>query len=397
VRSVTTSHSAATVVLVGIDTEAMGMVRETLAAEAVLPNTSISFDDAVDVIKRTRPDVVIVDYSSQRDGALELAQVICRDMPNIAMVALAHQSNAQAILAAMRVGYKEFVVLPDDAARLRQVVHESAYAPSDDKTGLVMSFIGAKGGVGTTLLATHLATELAAIHRVLLIDLDFGMGDIASVMDLSPKDTIADLLPRADRVDERSLTGSVVVHRTKVHVLATPSEMDAVGEVRTDDVYNIIMAAAKGYQFVVIDCGVYLDQGVAIALNVSEMIVLVTTPDVTSVRDSYRRLRLLENIGVEKERVRLVVNRYDKGAYITLDDIKTNLGIPVVATIDDDPKLVQQAINEGKLLREINRKGAAARTISALVGILTEDSEGTLNAKVKPPTPGFFSSLFGRG
>jgi pilus assembly protein CpaE len=385
------------VVLVGIDTEAMGMIRETLAAEAVLPNTSISFSDAIDVIKRTRPDVVIVDYSHQREGALELAQVITRELPNVAMVALAHQSNAQAILAAMRVGYKEFVVLPDDATRLRQVVHECAYAPTDDKTGLVMSFLGAKGGVGTTLLATHLAAELAAIHRVLLIDLDFSMGDVASVMDLSPKDTIADLLPRADRVDERSLTGSVAVHRTKVHVLATPNEMDAVGEVRTDDVYNIIMAAAKGYQFIIIDCGVYLDQGVAIALNVSEMIVLITTPDVTSVRDAYRRLRLLENIGVEKERVRLVVNRYDKGAYVTLDDITHNLGISVVATIDDDPKLVQQAINEGKLLREINKKGAAARTISALVGILTEDSEGTLKAKEKDQPTGFFSSLFGRG
>ncbi len=146
----------------------MGLVRETLAAEAVLPNAPVGFGDAIGVVKRTRPDVVLVGYSRAIDAALELAEALKREHSTCTLVALADQSDAEAILAAMRCGYKEFVVLPDDATRLRQVVHDAAYEPAEEEDkGLVVALTGAKGGVGTTCVATHLAAELAAIHRVL--------------------------------------------------------------------------------------------------------------------------------------------------------------------------------------------------------------------------------------
>lgn len=209
----------------------MGLVREALAAEAVLPNTSVPFGEAMNVVKRTRPDVVVVGYSRAIEAAIALAEALKRDGATSTLVALAERSDAEAILAAMRAGYKEFVVLPDDAARLRQAVHEAAYAPQEDEEkGVVIAVCGAKGGVGTTTVATHLACELAAIHRVLCMDLDMSMGDVAPQLDLTPRDTIADVLPRADRVDERSLAGSVVVHRSKLHVLAMPDEMENLGD-----------------------------------------------------------------------------------------------------------------------------------------------------------------------
>ena len=61
-RNIGKSSGAASVVLVGLDGDQMGTVRETLAAEAVLPNSSVPFGDALPVIERTRPDVVIVGY-----------------------------------------------------------------------------------------------------------------------------------------------------------------------------------------------------------------------------------------------------------------------------------------------------------------------------------------------
>jgi pilus assembly protein CpaE len=378
----------------------MGLVRETLAAEAVLPNSSISFGDAIGVVKRTRPDVVIVGYSRAIDASLALAEALRKDAASSTLVALSDRSSADAILSAMRAGYKEFVVLPDDASRLRQVVHAAAHAPDDDdEKGHVVALTGAKGGVGNTLVATHLAVELAAIHRVLLIDLDFGMGDVASMTDLTVRDSIAELLPRADRIDERSLTGSVIVHKTKVHVLACPNEMETLGEVRADDVYAIVNAAARAYQFVIIDCGTYYDEGVGIALNVADTVMLVVTPDVTSVRDAYRRVKMLGALGVERDRIRLIVNRWTPTAYVSLPDIRSNLGLPIAATIADEPKVVDQATNEGKILRELEPKSLAARDLAKLVAILAEDPEDleARNKEITKKSGGFFSSLFGRG
>jgi len=398
VRNIGKSSGAASVVLVGLDGDQMGTVRETLAAEAVLPNSSVPFGDALPVIERTRPDVVIVGYMRSIEASLALAEELTRNSPNVVLVALADTREADQILAAMRAGYKEFVVLPDDASRLRQVVHEAAFAPDDDEEkGRVIAIAGAKGGVGNTTLAIHLAAELAAIHRVILIDLDFGMGDVAPMMDITARDSVADLLARADRLDERMLNGSVAVHRTKVNVLTTPDDMESIGIVRADDIFNIINVAAKAYQWVIIDCGTYYDEGVSMALNVADTVVLLTTPDVTSVRDAFRRIRNLQVLGVDKERIALVVNRWHSNAYVSNKDISANLGIPIAATVADDPRHVEQAVNEGKIIREVNRRCDAARDIANLVAVLTEDPDeiGSVEPE-QESSGGWLSSLFSR-
>ncbi len=390
--------------LVGLSSDAMGMVRETLAAEAVLPDKSISFGDAIGHAKRSKPDVVIVGFQESMDGALALAESLTKEIPRATLIALSDEGDASVILSAMRVGYKEFVVLPQDSQRLRQVVHDAAFDSGDDEEqGLVVSFLGAKGGVGVTTLVGHLATELAAIHRVILVDLDFGMGDCASMLDVTPKDTLADVLPRAERLDERMLTSSVVVHKSKAHILAQPNELAKVGEYTQDDVYNIIRIAAKGYMFVLMDCGSHLNDGSTLALQVSDLIVLVSTPDVISVRDAFRRMKYFEVMGIEKERIRLVVNRSRKGQYIGSADIEANLGLKVAVSIADDPTTVDQAINEGQLIREVNRKSDTAKDISKLVILLTDeddldDDDDDEEGEGEPSGEGgWFSGLFGRG
>ncbi len=394
-RHVQTGRIAATVVFIGLEMDAMGMVRETLQGEAVLPSSSTSFGDALDVVTRTRPHVAIVDFQDHMDAALHLGQALHKDAPSVTLVALANDSSADAILAAMRMGYKEFIVLPGDANRLRQVVHEAAYAPDDDEgKGMVVSLCGAKGGVGTTLLCTNLASELGAIYRVLCIDLDFSMGDVAPILDLNPKDDISDLLPRADRIDERMLTGTVAVHRSKVHALAQPGDLSKLGEVRPDDIFSVINAAAKGYQFVIMDVGVSLDGATEMALSVSDKILMITTPDVVAVRDTYRRLKVMERFGIERQRIKLVVNMYPSNPYVTISQIESILQTDVVATINHDPRVVDQAVNNGLLVRDVKRKSEVANDISRLVAQLDESEEPRPRDEDK--RSGFLFGLFGR-
>lgn len=373
-RKIGHSASAANCLLVGLDNEAMGMVREALSTEAALPKQSIGFGDALELVRADSPEVVIVGYSDAIDASIELANELAREEPDITLIALADRADSQAILSAMRVGYKEFVVLPQDAERLREVVKAAANAADEDEDkGSVIAMIGAKGGVGTSVLATNLCTELATIHTVLCVDFDFGMGDVASLLDLKVRDTIADLAPRADRLDERQLTASVAVHKSKVHVLPVPENINMLGEASTEELYTILNVAAKGYHYVFVDCGTHLDDAVTLACQAADTIVLVTTPDITAVRDALRKIRMLAAVDVPKDRIKLVVNRWYKGAYVSLDDIAENLGIPVAATVADDPRTVEMAVNEGKLIRDANKKSDTARDISELVAVLTED------------------------
>jgi pilus assembly protein CpaE len=397
VRNIGTASSAASVVLVGLTMEEMGRVRETLVGEAVLPSNPVGFGDALGQVQRARPDVVIVSFSQGTEAPLAIAQALVRDFPDTVLVALSEASTADAILSAMRVGYKEFVVLPDDANRLRQVVKDSAFAPTESEdTGMVVSAVGAKGGVGTTLLTAHVAAELAGIHRVMAIDMDMSMGDLASIMDLNPQEDLASVLPRAHRMDERMLTSAATVHSSKVHVLAQPGEPQPGLEYTADDVYSVINASAQAYQFVLIDCGSAVDEATLMACNVSDMVLLITEPTVISVRDAFRRIRLLTGLGIERDRIKLVVNRFHKAAYVALSDIENNLGIQVAATVVDDPRTVGQAVNEGKLIRDINRRAEVARDISALMAIVTDDGD-PVDVEAGEDGSGFFFGLFGRG
>lgn len=397
-RNIGSASSAASVVLVGLTMEEMGRVRETLVGEAVLPSNPVGFGDALGVVQRAHPDVVIVSFSQGTEAPLAIAQALVREHPNTTLVALADQGAADTILSAMRVGYKEFVVLPSDAQRLRQVVKEAAFAPTQSEdTGMVVAFVGAKGGVGTTMLTAHVAAELAGIHRVLAVDLDMSMGDLASMMDLNPAEDIVSMLPRAHRMDERMLTSGATVHSSKVHVLAQPGEPQANVEYTADDVYAIIGNAAQAYQFVLLDCGAITDDATVMAANVSDLVVLISEPTVISVRDAFRRIRVLTSIGIERERIRLVINRYHKAAFVSLGDIESNLGLKVSATVADDPRVVGQAVNEGKLVRDVNRKADVARDISALVAVVTDDGELPETPRDDDSGGGFFFGLFGRG
>lgn len=376
-RKIGNSAAAANCLLVGLDNEAMGLVREALAAEAALPPNSIGFGDVLEYIQAESPEVVIVGYSDAIDASIDLAKSLQVQAPDVTLIALADRADSQAILTAMRVGFKEFVVLPQDADRLREVVKAAANAADDDDDkGEVIAMLGAKGGVGTSVLTTNLCTELAAIHTVLCIDFDFGMGDVASLLDLKVRDTLADLAQRADRLDERQLTSSVSVHKSKVHVIPVPENMNMRGEASPEELYTILNVAAKGYHYVFVDCGTHIDDAVSIAVQAADMVVLITTPDITSVRDALRKIRMLAAIDVQKDRIRLVVNRWYKGAYISLDDIRQNLGMAIAATVADDSRTVDQAVNEGKLIREANRKSDTARDISELVAVLTEGAIG---------------------
>ncbi len=396
-RPAAPSHSAATIVAVDLDADVMGLIRETLAAEAVLPNSSIGYAEAEDVITRTQPDLVIVGYRDP-SAAADLAKRIEKAKLQTTLVATGGTSDANVILAAIRAGYKEFVVLPAESERLREVVQLACAGASDESgdQGIVCTVIGAKGGVGTTMIAAHLAAELSGVHRVLCIDANFRNGDLAPMVDMTSKDSIADLIARADSMDERMLSAAVAVHGSKVHFLTQPEDQDRVSEVRAEDLYNIYTSAARAYQYVVIDGGSHLDEPTQLAASVADQILLVATPDVVAIRNAHKKLQSLTNAGVDRARIHLILNQVPPKPHLSQEDIEQNLEARVMARIPLDVTTVSQALNDGVLIREVNRKSEVARVLSALVGLLSDNPEEAQPIKEQASGKGLFASLFGR-
>lgn len=391
-RTPGSSASAASVIVVGVDARQMGQIRETLGTEAVLPSTSFSYDEALSAVRKVRPDVVITGFDGDFEEAIRLAPTITGDNARVHQVAIASRADPDRIRAAMRAGYREYVVLPDDAELLRQAVHEAVFSERGEDAGEVIALWGSKGGVGTTFLAVNLAGELSPVQRVVVVDCAFEMGDVAPFLDMQTTQTIADIFRNISRLDERMLAGHVLVHSSKVHVLAQPLQLDQREEPRNDLVMRTLTACARSYQYCIVDCGSGLDEATVTAATVADHIVLVSTPDIPSIKNTWRRLQFIERLGLERERVRLVINRWDKKtAGITIDEIEANLNRKVSATISDD-RIAFRAVNEGRLVRDLDKRSAVSRDLASLVGLFTDGEV----ADEPKGGGGFISKLFGR-
>ena len=372
-QNTSTNRTAPTVLVIGVAGSAMGHIRECLHTEAAIPNETVEHREGSSAARRHRPQVIIVGFDADPDAAVQLGEQLGTEHPNAVLIAHATMAQPERIREAMRAGYRDFVVLPEDAQLLRRTVRE---APSEVATvadqGQVVVVIGAKGGVGSSFITANLGAELVPVHRVCAIDLDFSMGDLASMLDLQTSSSMQDLLGNLNRLDERMLAGSVAVHPSGLHVVAQPLELLENEFLRGEDVLKVLSTAADAYQYLFVDCGGRIDEATRTAATVADLVLLVCSPDVPSVKNAWRRLHLLERQGVDLNRVRLIVNRWDKNPPLTIADIEGNLGIPVAATVANDPNRCQHAVNVGSLLRDVDKRCAASTDISNLVSLITD-------------------------
>lgn len=386
------ARGAASVVVIGVDPYGMGLIRECLGTEAVIPAQATPYEDALLAVRKSRPQVVVMGFDSDFPGAVQLGPQLAAEVPGLHMVAISERTDPERIRAAMRAGYREYVVLPEDADLLRKAVHESGASQEDSSDqGSVVAVVSSKGGSGASFLTVNLAAELSATDRVAVVDLDFSMGDIAGFLDLQPQASIHDLLRNLDRLDERALVGAVAVHPSKVHVLAQPNQLVDFEEVHGEDIMRVLSTTSAAYQYVLVDCGGRIDEATLTATSVADTILLVTTPEVVSVRNAWRRIQMLDKLGVDRGHIRLVVNKWGKGTELKLSDIETNLGLPVAATVAADPAACQRAVNQGQLLREISSRSQAYKDLAAMVELITERIAQVPASNSRS----FFGGLFG--
>lgn len=367
-------RTSASVVVIGAEPRAMGLIRECLGTEAALPNHSTPYEEAISAVRKGRPNVVILGMDAKPEEAIRLGTTLAAEFPGLQLVAVSERNDPERIRAAMRAGFREYSVLPAEAEELRRAVKEAAKTETEDITqGEVIALVGSKGGCGVTFLAINLAAEISSVERVCVVDLDFSMGDVAAFLDLQPTSSVQELLRNLDRLDERMLAGSVTVHPSKVHVLAQPTELlGTTDEVNGDHVLRVLSTAANAYNYVLVDCGGRVDEATLTASSVADTVFLVCTPDVPSVKNAWRRLQLMDRLGVGRDVVRLIVNKWDKSSELTTGDIEKNLGLPVAATIDYDPAACHKAVNAGRLLREIDKRSPTSRDINDAVSLITE-------------------------
>ncbi|MBA3884540.1 MAG: AAA family ATPase [Acidobacteria bacterium] len=339
----------------------------------------------------SNPGVIVLD--GRRDPELPPSlKAVKRQHPGIGIIVVAESLDPTMMLEAMRAGVNEFVTEPLTAEDLRAAIARvSALQPSAE-SGKIFAFLGAKGGVGTTTVAVNVATALAqsGTGRVLFVDLHPAHGDAALFFGAEPKFSVLDALENTHRLDDAYLKGLVVRTKSGLDLLAS-SDRSAVAAPDAQRVRALIDFVASYYTYVVLDVP-RSDSAALDALDGTSNIIIVANQELSTVRGAARMgATLRQRYG--KERVQVVVSRYDAAAAFGQEDIERVTGGAIRHVFPSNYRLAVDALNKGCPLVVENHNKLAG----AIVGFARGLAGITPQVREEPARPaGLLGRLTGR-
>ncbi|MFC7843287.1 CpaE family protein [Streptomyces sp. NPDC001046] len=330
------------------------------------------------------PEVVVVHERIGPVPALELIREVALRFPAVGVILVTSDASPGLFQAAMDYGARGLVALPlsyeELASRVQAVaqwstgVRRHLGAGGDVFTGVggtVVTVSGAKGGVGATLTAIQLALAAQASGRATaLVDMDLQTGDVASYLDVQFRRSVVDLAAIND-ISPRVLADAVFRHDTGLVLLLAPAEGERGEDVTDRAARQIVSALRSRYEVVVIDCGAQLGGAGAAAVEMADRALLVTTPDVVSVRGAKRAVRMWDRLQIRKaEETTVVVNRHSRATEIQPQLIQKITGTTVAATaVPANFKELQSVVDAGRI-HELESKSSVKQALWGLAGEL---------------------------
>ena len=305
-------------------------------------------------IKQFPVDIALVNLDPNPEATLPMIGDVIAANRQIAVFAVSDSTDGPLILKAMRLGVKEFLPKPIDPKSLHEAIERVAATRTElAQQGSLITVIGTSGGVGATVFATNLAAELAALATggVTVVDLDYRFGQVATLLDVEPSYTLADLCGSPEHLESQVLDRALSKHETGVRVLSRPATLAEAETITAAACVGVFSTLLEMNEYVVADGPTRFDPGARSLLALSDLNLLVVQLLVPSVRNAVRILENMRANGYNVDRTRLICNRVGRSSgHLTVDHVAETLGLQVFASIPDDWESVSGAVNLGEPL-----------------------------------------------
>jgi pilus assembly protein CpaE len=353
---------------------------DQIEVRAELNNFYSSLDSWIfNEIKTMEADVIIVDVVPDKEQGILTVDKIIEISKHSHVFVAGDGTDADLILRSMRAGAKEFLSIPLDSKALLTAIERiskahAAVTKEKKRFGKLFAFFSAKGGTGSTVISTNFAVNLAEQTKkaTILVDLDMQLGEVSLFLGIKPAFNIADMADNIHRMDEALLKGFIKKHASGLDVLAAPDSLEKVESVGPSQVAQILQFLKNTYEYVVVDTSNTFDDHTVSALDQSSIVFLISNTDLPSLRNAQRCLSIFERMGYKKEKIKLLINRYQKSLEIRSKDIEETLSFPVYWFFPNDWPTIMNSVNSGMPLSTINHSeiaGSFASFVRQVAGI----------------------------
>ena len=353
-----------------------------------------SLREALDRLMPDNPAVVIIDATDPDIQEGDLLERLAKHYQSSCFMLLTREHHQDLLIRAMRAGVREVLQLPLVHRAFHEAMDRVAATTgvTDMRDGKVLAFISCKGGSGATFISTNFGYALATLgeKKVLLIDLHGQFGDATLyVSDQKPAMTLSDVCSQIARIDGPFLNSCLVHVTPGFGILAAADDPTHAVDLKPEHMDTILRVARQHYDYIVLDVGRQIDAISLRALDNADAIHPVLQLALPDIRDGRRLLDIFRSLGYPVDQTRLIVNRYEKGGKLRLQDLQNALGADVMHTIPNDYAAATDSVNQGVPVLELSRSSAVARSLADLVEVVTARRAPEVNK-------GLFDRLFGR-
>lgn len=323
--------------------------------------------------------ILLADLSTYKQQKLELILKVTKECKSCKVLALSDNPSVDLIIEIMRAGAKEFVPIPIIKSEFFESVNKLLSEFNETKKTnncKIISVFSNKGGIGKTSLATNLALELSKITKenIALIDLNFQMGDITTFLDLKPSFNISYMLENLDKINETFLLSTLERYKkTSLYVLADPPYFKQADNIQPRQITKLFNTLKETFSYIIVDAEASFEGKNIAALDNSDLVLLVSVANLPALRNTQRCLELFEKLGYDKEKVKIIINRYMENDEIKEADIEKVLSKKIYWKIPNNYFAIMTAINKGIPVSEINDSTNIARSYKDLAQHISDN------------------------
>lgn len=309
-----------------------------------------------------------------------------RVRPHLNVLLLSEDNSKGLLIQAMKAGVREVLPLPmapevlvDSLQRWterlavqpgeavpKMITPTGPAALTHAAPGRLVAFMGCKGGNGTSFLAANMAYIMATEfdRKCAFMDLDLQSGDASFYLGSGAnKNTLSDLTRQIDRLDAQLLTSCLHPITPRLNLLAAPHTLDNAMSISAQDIEKVLTLVRSQHDHVVVDLPRTLNALSLKVLDMADVVYIVMQNHTPDVRDAQRLVSTLQSLGLSDNKMRLLVNRYESGGWVSLPELEKAVGLKAHQTIPSNPQWVGEALHTGQPLSQVHDHNAVIHAL----------------------------------